>query len=302
LTVCAAAAFAWVYDADGKDIGSAIVAIADRMLTDEGLGIAYESQRFKASMIGNKMILVAGPTFIHSQLLRRLSQVLDDEKELAVSELADAYARLILDYTREQASDIYLSPLGLSVDTFKIEQKSLDPALVADITRQLQGHRIDGNPEAIVIGCEDRRAGLYHVNGAGLVTCHDDIGFISIGNGGIHASGHFMLQPHSYQSNFFTTLLTVYAAKKRAEVAPGVGKMTDMFLLTSNGVEKLDDEILAELARRYEKRVATIQRLDGTDSQEIGHFYSEHWKSRNPRVEPVASTDGPEQTAESHPD
>jgi hypothetical protein len=43
------------------------------------------------------------------------------------------------------------------------------------------------------------------------------------------------------------TLHSVYEAKTAAEVAPGVGKLTDMAVLDASGVHFLSDDALCEL-------------------------------------------------------
>jgi len=42
-------------------------------------------------------------------------------------------------------------------------------------------------------------------------------------------------------------ILTTFLAKKRAEVAPGVGQATDLFLITRNGTDHLSDEAVSDM-------------------------------------------------------
>jgi hypothetical protein len=63
------------------------------------------------------------------------------------------------------------------------------------------------------------------------VSCQDPVGFAAIGAGHWHAESQFMFAGHVRLRPFPETLLLVYSAKKRAEVAPGVGAETDMFMI-----------------------------------------------------------------------
>ena len=61
--------------------------------------------------------------------------------------------------------------------------------------------------------------------------CHEPIGFATIGSGGWHAQTQLILAGHDKKSATMSeTLFLTYLAKKRSEVAPGVGKGTDMFI------------------------------------------------------------------------
>jgi hypothetical protein len=58
--------------------------------------------------------------------------------------------------------------------------------------------------------------------------------FACIGSGARHANSQFMAVGHHRQMSFTATLILTFVAKKRAEVAPGVGKQTDMFIAGPN--------------------------------------------------------------------
>src|SRR5215207_7140862 len=69
----------------------------------------------------------------------------------------------------------------------------------------------------------------------GYLSCEDVVGFASVGSGSRHAESQMMLARHAWNADLDPTLLTTYLAKKRAEVAPGVGTETDMFMITGPG-------------------------------------------------------------------
>ena len=56
---------------------------------------------------------------------------------------------------------------------------------------------------------------------------------------------------HTATDGLRETVFRVYASKRRAEVAPGVGTETDMAIITDAGLSWLDDEMFKQLAHIY---------------------------------------------------
>jgi len=98
----------------------------------------------------------------------------------------------------------------------------------------------------------------------GVISCNDVVGFSAIGAGAWHADSQLMFAAHTKWNVFGETLLTTYAAKKRAEVAPGVGTATDMFyigpdlgayvLIGNHVIEKLEKIYKEEQDKQTEAR------------------------------------------------
>jgi hypothetical protein len=109
----------------------------------------------------------------------------------------------------------------------------------------------------------------------GLVTNHTDIGFASIGVGGIHSSAHFMLEAYSHGTAYYRALYQTFKAKKRAEVARGVGEFTEMFLVTRDGASPVERKVIEALenihkedAKRLGDRVVEVE-------DELGRYFRE---------------------------
>lgn len=84
--------------------------------------------------------------------------------------------------------------------------------------------------EAIVMGLDQSGAHLYAIDNRGT-TCQDWVGFTSIGAGYWHANSQLMFAGHVKTRQLAETTMLVYTAKRRAEVAPGVGEETDMVVI-----------------------------------------------------------------------
>lgn len=166
MTVCTAAIFRWAYDPEEKDVGPAIITAADRMLTDEGLGIEFERFSAKSGHLTDKaMVLAGGSIVVHSRILKEYMPILTDPIETDIPKIADGYGKRIRDYRAERAAEAALSVFKLDNETFVSRQKDLEPKLVMDLANEMRDYRISA--EALVVGCDDRRAHLYHISDSG---------------------------------------------------------------------------------------------------------------------------------------
>jgi hypothetical protein len=259
MTVCTASIFVWIYDQATSDFGGAIIAASDRKLTNLGLGIGYEGSRFKGGFANNKLILVSGDIVVHTAILAKFGETIKDRPTISTLETAEAVGQLMRDYKMVEASRLYLSPLNLNETSFIAQQRTMDPSLVLELANQLQRHRIEA--EAMVVGIDDNKASVYSIDINGLVTNHSDIGFASIGSGGIHSSAYFMTTSYTYATAYYVALYHTFAAKKRAEVDPYVGTYTDMFLLNRDVAGQVPRGLIAELEKVYAERIELEKRL-----------------------------------------
>lgn len=103
----------------------------------------------------------------------------------------------------------------------------------------------------LVVGFKDDLAQLIEVNEFNLVNTRD-INFDAIGSGSVQALNTLLFQRHSKSNNLKATVYNVYKAKRNSEVAVGVGKETDLFVLFSSGrLHKVGDEDVKSLANIY---------------------------------------------------
>jgi len=122
--------------------------------------------------------------------------------------------------------------------------------ILGDLAAKVMSYRGEYT-EAIVVSGDGESAHIYHVDRDSLATCRDDVGFVAIGAGEPHAKSQLMSTQYNNGMNFPTALGLLYAAKKRAEMAPGVGKETDLFVVYRTGHEEIWPEIKAEMERLY---------------------------------------------------
>jgi hypothetical protein len=109
------------------------------------------------------------------------------------------------------------------------------------------------NTEVIFAGTDGAGPHLYVARNAS-VKSHNAIGYAAVGIGAQHARSQFITSSHSPAAPLNKTVFVAYAAKRRAEAAPGVGIETDTFYTWTPGAGSvLRDEIIALLKMTYDK-------------------------------------------------
>ena len=206
---------------------------SDRMITTGD--IQFEPEQAKIWQLTTSIAaMVAGDIAIQSEVAhlvraRIASQIEAKPPALKVSDVANMWADAYIKIRSRQAERLILAPLGLNHDTFIARNQELAPGLANKVAQELLEFRIAG-VDTIIAGLDTDGPHIYVVSDDD-VQCRDKIGFAAIGIGFWHAESLFMFNGHTPNRELPETLLRVYSAKKRAQVAPGVGSDTDMFMI-----------------------------------------------------------------------
>jgi hypothetical protein len=272
MTICIASMFAWNYGAkdstDLKDIGKAIITMSDRQMTAGD--VEYEPMHLKMSFVTPRVIvLVAGDLPTHSEALSRMLDQLRAVPEANPGVIAEMYAAFIREIKFRYAVQKYLGPLGLDQESFYASQKNFAPDFRTRLTNQLQSYDAPAT-EAIIAGTDGRTLQIWVMDEESKISNHTDVGFAAIGIGAWHAKSAMMHARYSHIFPFATALALTYAAKKRSEIAPGVGQETDIYLITKAGWEPLRQELKSKLLEAYKEFEHELNKLTETTIKGIG--------------------------------
>jgi hypothetical protein len=247
-----------------------LVGACDRMLTAGD--VEFEPDQFKIWMFSSAIVaLVAGDSTLQSEIFKRVDiEVrrwihLDPKTWVSVKDVAKLYCKKYRELLREHAEADLLSPFGLDINSFLEKQQDMSPEFVQQMADKLTAYDFPSLLESIFMGTD--KDGPLGPKGEKLVypqiyatekdklACLSTVGFVAIGIGKPHAESQFMFSGHWPAKPFNETMLLTYAAKKRAEVAPGVGKVTDMVVIGPGlgPVVKIEDQHIAQLDRIYQK-------------------------------------------------
>ena len=145
-----------------------------------------------------------------------------------------------------------LRPRGLTLSEFYARHQALSPQIVMMLDNLMKDFNL--GVEVLLAGVDATGGHIYTVvNPGGTERLHDTIGYAAVGSGGIHALQAMIAFGHSASAAYHESVYRAYAAKRRAEVAPGVGRDTDMAVISSaNGIHQLAADELQQLKSIYE--------------------------------------------------
>lgn len=234
-----------------------VVGISDRMITAGD--IEFEPEQPKIISITNSIVVMtAGDSSFNIEIIaevkERVTEILANEpdKWLKVSSIARLYQKTLGDLTAQKASASLLRPFGLDSDSFISRQNEMSPSFVEKMATEILNFGVP-RVEAIITGVDDFGAHIFVVDNE-EIQCFDKLGFASIGVGRWHSNSQLMFDCYTSANDFPSAMFTGYTAKKRAEVAPGVGKDTDMFAIIGlGGLIDTNQVVINELENFYQK-------------------------------------------------
>jgi hypothetical protein len=201
--------------------------------------------------------MTVGDSAFQAEILRQMYPIIEarikiqPENWWLVRDVAYLYLHHRNEIKKKRAEEALLAPLGLDQDSFIGRQKQMADVFVTQLMKELVNFEVP-SVEAIFAGVDEHGSHIYTVEND-AVRCHDSVGFAAIGIGYWHANLQLMLASHNNESPMEDSLLLTYVAKRRAEVAPGVGEGTDMFTIGP----KLDSyttiipEVIMQLGQTY---------------------------------------------------
>ena len=254
VTICVAVLFQWNYAPPGSATpswGPAALTASDRKITAGD--VEYEPQQLKVAFLNQRaLILISGDYAFHTEAILATQRQVQSKPDLSPENIALNYGRTIQSIKRRHAEDLILAPLGMNTDTFVAQQRELSEGFVERITSQLQNY-VGEEVEALVVAGDGKDVFIYSIDTRGAVICLNDVGFAAIGGGAWHAKSRLMQAGYVNRNNFPLALPAIFAAKKAAEVAPGVGKSTDIYLVLRDTIDPLRPDVAAKLPEFYEE-------------------------------------------------
>jgi 20S proteasome alpha/beta subunit len=254
MTVCIAAICTWAHVPPLLP-QLIVVGSSDRLITVGD--IEFEPFQQKIYQFSTSIIaLIAGDAQAQISICDATRARFLPEAPPSVEDVANAYAEELAYYRRKHAEFTYLQPLGLDQESFIARQNELSPSVINQLTYDLQAARLE--IETIITGTDSTGCHIFVIDDPGAVRCSDSIAFAAIGMGQRHAESTFMFQRYARHWSYPRALLLTYAAKKRAEIAPGIGASTDFFFIGANGFQTIRAEIFKEVSDTYEEMASSV--------------------------------------------
>jgi hypothetical protein len=259
--------------------------------------ITFEPPASKILNLTNSIaVLTAGDQSLQLQVFQMASIEIgkliaaEPAKWIDISRAANIYSKCFYKLRKKLIENQVLLPLGLNYDTFITQQKVMDKDFINLVISKINRFINDLESIATIItGIDDTGPHIYVVEN-GEVSCHDKLGFASIGIGSYHANSHFMFAKYSREEKESKALLTIHQAKKKSEVSPGVGKDTDMCLIgpqkgTFTLITKppFPTDIVKDLDDFYKKYKEKIEKMDKQTEKDIADYINKQVASPKPQ-------------------
>jgi hypothetical protein len=243
------------------------VIAADRMVTLGGF-IEFEHTVPKMAPASPYAIaLVAGDSLVGNRIAQDVAQALASSSPPVV-EVARGLASEYEAARQAMLEEQLLRPRGLNLNMYYSNHNSLNGQVMAMLDNQMAQFNL--GVELLLAGVDPSGAHLHTIhNPGGAERLHDVIGYAAIGSGTIHALQSMIGFRHSAAAEYHETVFRVYASKRRAEVAPGVGKDTDMAVISREGTHWLTEDELDQLRAIFEDFQSST---DATLAQKLSDF------------------------------
>ena len=265
--------------------GANVIGASDRMLTSGDIQFEPSLISKFTQLTTSLGVLQAGDAAFHSEIMWGVIAEVQEritahpQDWWLASEISDLYVKHQTAIKRKRAEAAILAPLGLTIEDFLTNQNQFNDDIADQITRDIINYEVP-DVAVLVVGIDPKGPHIYVVDN-GEISCNDVIGFAAIGIGARHAESQFMLGKHSWQSPLADTALLTYAAKKRSEIAPGVGEATDMFTAGPGlgSLEVVGRDVIDRLDRAY-RRMKRREERSQQDAQEEVNAYVQEREAR----------------------
>ena len=265
MTICIAAAC---------ESGRNIVVAADRMFTlGQPLNVEFEPPIGKIMPIWNSCLgLGAGNGLWVSEILTEAKNIMMQGNRVApfATVVKQVYGKF-RDERMEES--VIRQSLGADFELFRQRGGTLPQYLQVQpgIYQQLfvQMNQFNLGVEILIAGIDEAGSHIHFIGHPGQAICFDKIGYNAIGSGATHAAIRFALGLQHPKLGLSETLFSVYAAKRASEVAPGVGRDTEMSIISAEGVWNLPAAMIEKLEKLSEEQ------RNQPRVEEIGVLYDE---------------------------
>ncbi|MGH2453543.1 MAG: hypothetical protein ACRDF5_07245 [bacterium] len=239
------------------DDGKTAIAVSDRMVSTSDMTLGFEAPDPKSEVIDDNFVVLIAGTIHEPDLVRDARQKAKGKDRFR--EIADVFKDLYQDLRVKRIEDEVLrARWGIrTMDEFHKKQQMLLEGLVLDTQDRIA--RYDLGLQMVIAGV-DEHAHIGIVGNPGVWRSYDNLGWCVTGMGDRHAEGVFAWYQYSRGMPFNEALYISFEAKRRSEMAGGVGKSTDILVVKADGIYGVGDKTIKALEEVYDARESGRQR------------------------------------------
>lgn len=226
-----------------------VVMVSDRMVTTSDGSLAFEHEAKSERLAPNALVLVAGTVHEPELITDTRNEIKGVTPILEIAEkLSERYGQLRLKRIESEV----LRRVGIpSLAVFYQMQQGLHDSNVFELSKSIRDYDLG---LALLLGGVDERAHLYRIGEPGTYRSFDQLGFCCIGSGDRHADPVFAFYRFSPDITLEGALTIAFEAKKKAEMAGGVGRNTDAWVLDDKGIHVVSTDTIKNLEDSHGKQ------------------------------------------------
>ena len=227
------------------------------MVSTGDMTLAFEHPRMKAIAITQKSIVMTAGTIHEPDLLLQAKEIARGKERLI--EIADILKEVYQEYRDKHVIDEILRPLGgiKSFGEWHGKQKSLHDGIVMELNQNIASYRLG---LSLLLAGVDTTGHLIRIDDPGVYNSYDNLSYCCIGMGNRHADNVFAWYKYSATFLMNEALYIGFEAKKRAEMAGGVGKSTDILIIDEKSINKVHPDTIKLLEEIYYERESKSER------------------------------------------
>jgi len=236
--------------------GRKVITVSDRMVSTGDMTLAFEQPRTKAVQVSRRAIVLTAGTIHEPDLIR---QARDEAKgKDSLVEIADALKSVFQEIREKHIVDEVLRRLSgiASFAEWHSKQTGLHDQLAMILNEEVRNYRLN---LSLMLAGLDSEGHIICILDPGTWRSYDNLSFCCMGMGDRHADNVFAWYQYSRAFSLNHTLYIAFEAKKRAEMAGGVGQSTDIVIIDAAGIQKVAAETVDFLGEIYNDREAKAQ-------------------------------------------
>jgi ATP-dependent protease HslVU (ClpYQ) peptidase subunit len=239
--------------------GKAAVVAADKMVTfGAPMNLQAEPPTLKKiiQLTERTLLVFSGSTADGEEIVTGTLPKISVDPKQPVSQIAEAVRGAYEKHKKRRVEENILKPLiGADFSQFQtLISQSPTSQLLQQVLGLISQHNLQ--TDVLVAGMDDSGAHLFAVTHPGQLLPLETTGFGAIGSGGIHAGVRISLAQHTKAAPLPDTVYNVYEAKRASEVAPGVGKLTDLAVIRDHKIFFAGPELFAALEKTHKEKPA----------------------------------------------
>lgn len=218
----------------------AIVVASDRMITSSYPPIEFEHTASKLfSLTTTCIVMNSGDALKPIEILPKAEININQHKETPPVETIVSIVKRCYQADRiSRAEELFLKPRTIDSKTFYSQGTNIFPRDMFGFIDD-QFTKFQYGLDLLIAGIDQTGAHIYTINNPGISSCYDTLGFNAIGVGQLHAVQTFTAQKYRVDCSLTDAMNAVYAAKRAAETAPGVGHQTDMMVIVGGSTQEV---------------------------------------------------------------